>query len=286
MSTRKSKSPRRSKSPRAEHKINKYFDKIFVISLYDQLAKFEKVKRQFSRRKIQCQRFVAIDGRCKKEGKKGCDSKLSSFQIAYDVDISNKTRLPLKELIPASSLTIGTILLLREMVRKGWKRILICEDDVELCSGFESALEKGIEEIGDHQWDVLYLGSGSESGNNGISCVRSPKLKHISYIGKIYKYEYYVSNKNDLRIPSEGIVEFSDHLSIPLSPGGTWAYAYSLAGAKKMLKLVDDDAGNHMDKLLSKYVETRKLRALAFDPPIIYHEHMPDRTLSSIPWEW
>lgn len=34
--------------------------------------------------------------------------------------------------IPAASLTIGTIELLREQVRNKWPRILICEDDVVL----------------------------------------------------------------------------------------------------------------------------------------------------------
>ena len=51
--------------------------------------------------------------------------KLKTFEIAYDVKINiPKNKDKLKVMMPASSLTIGTVLILREMVKRKWKRIL------------------------------------------------------------------------------------------------------------------------------------------------------------------
>jgi len=281
------KSRSRSKRSKKINALNKYFDKIFVINLFDKVQRWEKVEKQFKNRKINVERFVAIDGRCSKEGDKGCKAKLKSFEIAYDVKISNKAGYPLKELVPASSLTIGTILLLREMVRKGWKRMLICEDDVELTNGLESKFERGIKEIGNYKWDLLYLGCGGSCGNNGVDYEYSEKNKYLSDVARILEDEFYVSKQEDLRYPCDDKCKpFSEHITHAYKPGGTWAYAYSLAGAKKVLKLLDDDAGNHIDKLIVQYTGTGQLKALAFDEPIIYHEGGAIRTDTDIPWEW
>jgi GR25 family glycosyltransferase involved in LPS biosynthesis len=258
-----------------------------VISLYDQVKKFEKVEKQFKNRGIKVDRFIAIDGRCKKEGDKACKDKLNSFEIRYDVKISNKKKLPLKELVPASSLTIGTILLLRKMVKERWDHILICEDDIELTRGFEQKFKQGIKEIGNNNWDILYLGCGSKCGTRGVSEEKYGKTKYLSEVGQIYDWEYYVSVKNDLRHPADDCEIFSDNISIPSAAGGTWCYAYSLAGAKKVLKLIGDDAGNHIDQILSKNMGyDGKIKALSFDPPIVYHERIINREGSSIPWSW
>tara|TARA_Y100000389_G_scaffold204740_1_gene259323 strand:- start:1219 stop:1389 length:171 start_codon:yes stop_codon:yes gene_type:complete len=56
-------------------------------------------------------------------------------------------------------LTIGTILLLRAMVKNKWKHILICEDDILLSRGISNKFKKGIKEIGGKNW-IYYLGAG------------------------------------------------------------------------------------------------------------------------------
>jgi len=287
MSSGSKKRSRRSRRSRNTNTFKKFFNKIFVISLYDQVKKFEKVEKQFKNRGIKVDRFIAIDGRCKKEGEKACKDKLKSFEIRYDVTISNKNKLPLKELIPASSLTIGTILLLRKMVKENWENILICEDDIELTRSFEEKFKQGLKEIGDYNWDILYLGCGDSCGIKGISEEYSSKNKHMSEVGEIYDWEYYISNKNDLRRPCYKCKEFSEHISIPETAGGTWCYAYSLSGAKKILKLIDNDAGNHIDQILKNNMGPgNKIKALSFDPPIVYHEHIISREGSTIPWSW
>ena len=183
--------------------FNKFFDKIFVISLYDATQRYEKVEKQFEARKIAIQRFIAIDGRCKNQGDKVCKDKLTTFEMIYNVKISNKKKLPLKELAPAASLTIGTILILREMVKQKWEHILICEDDVVLSRNLEEKFKQGIKELGNKKWDLLYLGCGNKCGENGISFKKSIKNKNLSDLAKLIDDEFYVSYKDDLRYPCE-----------------------------------------------------------------------------------
>jgi GR25 family glycosyltransferase involved in LPS biosynthesis len=275
------------RSPKQKSKFNKFFDKIFVISLYDKVERWEKVLKQFKGRKIDVERFIAIDGRCSKEGEVGCLQKLNTFEMIYDVKISNKKKLPLKEIVPAASLTIGTILILRHMVKQKLSHILICEDDVVLSKSLDKKFEQGLKEIGNKKWDLLYLGGGNQTGNNGVSYKQTRKNKNLSDIAKFMNDDFYVSYKDDLRVPCEELCEpISEHISKVYNPGGTWAYAYSLAGAKKLLKLIDNDAGNHIDKIIGEQTMAGKMKGLAFDPPIIWHEGGAIRGDTDIPWEW
>jgi len=100
--------------PKSE--MNKFYDKIFVISLYDKQDRWKKVRDQFKKKGVDVESFVAVDGRCSGQGEDGCLDKLKTFQLMYDVWIDPDGD-PLEEMVPASSLTIGTIILLRAMVR-------------------------------------------------------------------------------------------------------------------------------------------------------------------------
>jgi len=264
--------------------MDKYFNKIFVISLYDKEKRWMKVKKQFSRRKIDVERFIAIDGRCKDQNPKGCYDKLKSFEISYNVKIPIKKGEKLKEMIPASSLSIGTLLLLREMVKKKWKRILICEDDIILGKNLEDRFKQGIKEIGNKRWDLLYLGSGNDSGSEGIS-MKSKKGYKRSFLSDYYYEDFYIKYKNDLRLPAEKSKKISEHISQASSPGGTWCYAVSLAGAKKILKLMDNNVANHIDQIYMKHTKKKELKSLAFDPPLVMHEDISQGRDTDIPWE-
>jgi GR25 family glycosyltransferase involved in LPS biosynthesis len=271
--------------PKSE--FNRYFDKIFVISLFDKEARWKKVYDQFKKQGIDVERFVAVDGRCSSQGRQACIDKLRSFEMGYDVYINYDKSTNLQEIVPAASLTIGTIILLRTMVRKKWARILICEDDIELTPDMKKRFKKGITEIGPAKWDTLYLGVGGEGGNRGIAEGDSDEnegIVHESQLNEHYDLEVYVKDRRDLRIPSSNCPEFSSQISRACRPGGTWCYSFSLSGAKKFLKMIDGDAGEHVDQLLKQGVADGKIKALAFDPPIAWHEF--GRVDSAIPWTY
>ena len=264
-------------------KIDNYFKKIYVINLFDKKERWEKVSKQFRYRKINIERFIAIDGRCSSQGKKGCLEKLKSFEIMYNVKINIKKSDNIKVMIPAASLTIGTILILRNMVKEKYPRILICEDDIELSRNFENKFNQGIKEL------ILYLGCGDKCGSKGVSYEKSKKFNSSLLNQIIGEESIYVSHPNDIRIPCDHCNTLTEHISKSLHPGGTWCYAVSLKGAKKILKLIDNDAGNHIDQILAKEVESGNLIAYAFDPPIVMHESIigkDGKRNTDIPWEW
>lgn len=275
------------------NEINKFFDKVYVINLFDKEERWKKMEKQFRNRKIKVERFIAVDGRCKAQGNPGCLSKIKTFEMVYSVKIGNKQNKPLKEIVPAASLTIGTIVLLRDMIKNGYEHILICEDDIELSRNFAGNFKRGINELKGtkhENWDVLYLGCGNKCGNNGISYEETSKNKHLSTISAILsKYGYddmYVQHPNDLRAvcDDDECKEISEHMSIPAHAGGSWCYAFSLKGAKKFLKLIDNDAGNHVDQIYQKLPNMGGIKAVAFNPPIVWHEGGAVRADTDIPW--
>jgi GR25 family glycosyltransferase involved in LPS biosynthesis len=265
--------------------VNKYFDKVFCINLYTAEKRWKTVSRQFKKVGIDVQRFVGVDGRCKNEGSQACLAKLRSFELQYDVDIPYDSIDEIDTLLPAASLTIGTILLLRAQVRNGWKRILIFEDDVEFVEGFNKKFAQGVKEIGKAKWDALYLGCGAGCGFRGIREGRDRNHRHPSWGNQYYGGDTHVSDRRDLRsICEEGDCKyFSEHITQAHTPKGTWSYGVSLAGAKKILNAIDN-ASEHIDQLLSAMTAEGTIRSLAFDFPIVMHVY--GAYAVSIPWEW
>lgn len=269
--------------------LNKFFDKIYVINLFDKTERWKRVSKQFKNRNIDVERFVAVDGRCKDQGLEACKAKLKTFEIAYDVKISNKRNLPLQELVPASALTIGTILILRHMVKHKLQHILICEDDLELGKDVEKKFDQGIKELKkskyDKKWDILYLGCGNRCGDDGVSRKKTKTIKHKSLLSPIFGEDFYTQNKDDLRMPcDEDCDAISEHLSIADHASGSWCYAFSLKGAKKMLKLINNDAGNHIDHMYQKLPNKGGIVSVAFNPPIVWHREGLIRSDTDIPW--
>ena len=271
------------------NEINKFFDKVYVINLFDKEERWKKMKKQFNNRKIKIERFIAVDGRCKTQGKEGCLAKLKTFEMVYSIKIVNKEKRPVQTFVPAASLTIGTIVLLRDMIANGYKHILICEDDIELGRNFEKNFKRGIDELKntphEENWDVLYLGCGNKCGNNGVGWEKTKSTKHLSTLSQFIDEDWYVGHPNDLRSPcDEDCLDISEHLSIPKRAGGSWCYAFSLKGAKKFLKLIDNDAGNHVDQIYQNLPNKGGVKAIAFNPPIVWHEGGAIRADTDIPW--
>jgi GR25 family glycosyltransferase involved in LPS biosynthesis len=296
----KRKKNNRSKNTKSKMNIfNKYFDKVFVINLFDNVEKWKKVNKQFKNRNINVERFVAVDGRCKNTGKQSCLDKLNSFKLAYNVDIDPKQKnqnnkvMPLKEIVPASSLSIGTLILLRSQVKYKWKHMLLCEDDIELTSNLEEKFKNGIDELKNKKWDLLYLGCGGLCGNDGLSLTKDKLHKYSSVyslpeIG--YIDELYLKHPNDLRMYRDNLKCDSNNLvKLEGDQGGTWCYAWSLQGARKMLKIMEKNnnlVSEHIDQIIAECVRNKKLTAYSFNPVIVHHELLQPKRKTDIPWKW
>jgi GR25 family glycosyltransferase involved in LPS biosynthesis len=276
----------KSRSRKKSSKLNTYFDRIFVLNLFDRTDRWKKVSSQFKRRSIDVDRFIAVDGRCKNVTKETCMSKLKTFEMCYNVKIPIGKKQDTKNILPRASLTIGTLIILREMVKRKWKHVLICEDDIILGRDIERKFAQGIKEIGAKKWDILYLGCGGHCGNKDVDWDKTNKLKYLTTWNEEDDSEFYTSHPNDLREPCEDdeCVSVSKHISRAINAGGNWCYAYSLSGAKKMIKHIGDNVSRHMDQIIREQ-QLNNLYCLAFDPPIVWHESLRGGRDTDNPWD-
>ena len=251
----------------------------------DQPERLVKLQKRAKKSGISFSRFNAVDGRCNKKTNE-CDKKRVKLERKYNVSIPKK----MSKQLGAASLTIGTILILRKQIKNKWDRILIMEDDATFVGNFRTRFKKGIRELSKvaPDWDLLYLGCGSSCGSRYFSKRKSKRAPFRTSLSKFTDVDFYVSHKDDLRLPcsSKYCIPLSPNLSTAPEPGATYAYAVSLKGAEKILRLFKDRANNHIDQLLIKNVKKGKLKAVAFDPPIINHYGGADRADSTLNWEW
>jgi len=277
------KSPAKSsRSPKAKSVFNRFFDKIFIINLKDSPHRLKKVAKEYRNKHIKFDVFEAINGRCKKVSI--CKEKQKEFSKRYGVQYGNSIKNP-KERIPASSLTLSQRLIYMETIRQGWERVLISEDDVWLTSDIEKRFKQAIKELPD-DWDMLYLGCGAECGLKGISESRTKKNRYITPLSEHYDINWHVSVKEDLRSLCEDCKVHSKNLTLPESPGGTWNYAVSNKGARKLLEILGNRIGQHCDQVYRNAIFNGDIKAYALDPPVIYHEGGAFRGDSAIPWKW
>jgi GR25 family glycosyltransferase involved in LPS biosynthesis len=265
--------------------FNNFFDQIYIVNLEDKKRAYDEVSVQLQKYGIKHSRFLAIDGRGDAKQK---SEKRKLFEKIYKVKI-----LPDKDGIynmPATSLTIGNILMMREMVEKKWERMLILEDDVVLDKNIIDDFATGIREIDKSgvDWDLLYLSCGSECGRHGVTYNKTSEnvnkstwMEHYSWPDLGLK-SVYVKEPFDIRFPCkrDDCPRVSKHISAIKSGsvGGTFAYAITYKGAIKFLKFVNSKIGGpndklaHIDQLLKTAINKKILKALAFDPIIIYHK--------------
>lgn len=262
--------------------LNSYLSKIFIINLKDKTERLKKTTKQFKKQGIKYSVFEAIDGRC--SGKKECNAKKRSLEKEHHIKIKMDS-------IPAASLIIGTIKILREQVRNKWPRIMICEDDIELTRNVADSFKKGLNEIKGtkyENYDILYLGCGNKCGVKGISSKRTSVNKHLTSLSivKGRGYNWFVRHKNDIRMPCDDCKIVTKSITIPSSPYGGWAYIYTLKAAKKLLKYINNAPYDAIDMIIPDAIEDGIIKPLAFDPPIIMHEEGAVRSDSTIDWEW
>jgi GR25 family glycosyltransferase involved in LPS biosynthesis len=264
--------------------FNKFFDKVYIISLKDQKTKYNRVSSQFKKKNIKHVKFDAIDGRSKTKSEE--NEKRMKFEKDYDLKISKK--LPLS----AASLTIGTVLILRKMIEKDFNRILITEDDIVLNNDILKVFKQGVKELHHVDWHLLYLGCGGTCGNRDIGL---SKTKDRPYKSTWKDVSVFVKHPYDLRMPCKSCEPFSKSLSHANQAGGTWAYAYSREFAQVFLDLLTVKSGkdkgkirirDHIDQILMKLARMYDLNILAFDPPIVMHEYGVARRdeFSTIKW--
>lgn len=284
--------------------MNLFFDRVLVINLHDKTERWRKVNAQLKRLGIKATRFVAVDGRAPTNA--AANVKLREFKKKYGLTFEKRVRgspITARETSAAASLTIGTVLILRDMVERGLDRVLILEDDVNFDKNFDALFAQRVKSLSTLKpWDLFYLGCGDKCGSVGIGGAKRAAHPHESPYGPLGWLDnpLYTVHPDDLRLacPPSKCKRLKPGISAAFHAGGTWAYAYSLRGAKKLLAYVDSFAKRgkpmptpHIDQLVHLAIEAYKRQGApmvvyASDPPIVWHEGGAYRADSDIPWEY
>jgi GR25 family glycosyltransferase involved in LPS biosynthesis len=111
--------------------MNDYFDKIYCINLNKRPDRWSLSSTEFSKNNLIVQRFAAVDGDTITETK-----NLNKWERAC---------------------FMSHVTLLKEMIDKGYDRILILEDDIEFINNLQDYFLRNIKFIPE-DWNMLYLG--------------------------------------------------------------------------------------------------------------------------------
>lgn len=130
-------------------KLNDFFDHIYCVNLDRRPDRWDFVNQQFNKLNIDVERISAVDG------------NVCHFDQLSTIDHTKKRWFDLGD--PAMTSNEAAILathahILWDAVAKGYKNILITEDDVVIRADYEEEFDKALIELPE-DWDMLYLGT-------------------------------------------------------------------------------------------------------------------------------
>ncbi len=134
--------------------INRYFDKIYCLNLDRRNDRWEKVSKEFSNFSINVERWSAIDG----------DNLTESELIYVEQNINQERASRIGKIENKYSLAclLSHIEIIKSAKARGYKKILIFEDDVILSKDFLIDI-KLIREL---DWKLFYLGASQFEWND------------------------------------------------------------------------------------------------------------------------
>ncbi len=134
--------------------INQYFDKIYCLNLDRRSDRWQKVSQEFSKFSINVERWSAIDG----------DNLIESELVYIDKNISEEKASRIGKIENKYSLAclLSHIEIIKNAKARGYKKILIFEDDVIISKDFSEKI-KLISKI---KWKLFYLGASQFEWND------------------------------------------------------------------------------------------------------------------------
>jgi|GEM_PF-1978812 len=166
--------------------LNSYFDKIYLVSLDSDIEKRLRTKSILDAVGLESEWFSAVNGYNKpfvdwyREYAKQEVGKLKHFVEFNDYELSKGSKLIES---PGAVGYIETYCnIIKDAKSKGYKRILIFEDDIVLCHNFKARLKKFINSI-EADWRILLLGA-SQYGWSSFNMESSLKCSY--YLPRIH----------------------------------------------------------------------------------------------------
>jgi len=137
--------------------LNDYFDKIYCLNLDHRTDRWDNCRKKFEKLGINVERFSA-------SGKEDAEviNNFNRLKLKIPKEEDRKKKAMITS-VGAMGCLVSHINILRDARVKGYKRVLILEDDVIFIKDFLKKI-KAIEYL--KKWDLLYLGSSQHSWSN------------------------------------------------------------------------------------------------------------------------
>jgi hypothetical protein len=150
----------------------KIADHVYVINLDRRTDRLEKIQERFDNLGLDFERVSAIDGK------------------TLDIELPEQT--PEKRWNKAAyALALTTIGILKDAEEKGYKNILIFEDDVDFVPLFDTWIDAYIEELDNRKYDFAFLGYTLPG-----MCTSSPMTPRWDKVYSMVSCHAYIINKH------------------------------------------------------------------------------------------
>jgi GR25 family glycosyltransferase involved in LPS biosynthesis len=250
--------------------LNEYYDKIYVITIHGNLStRMEKLKKNLAG--LNYDIYMGVEG--KLLSKKEIDSIYNDdaarnifkeyCKFSFDENIDRSFTLG------EIGCTISHMNIYREMIEKGYNRVLILEDDSKLMFQYEELIPKIIEELPD-KYDIFYWGYRWNDSESKLSRMkRKYFITPINFLKPLFGFTS--RNIND-RFPKP-YKKYVWHAGYHC---GGHAYGITRFGAEKILE-INTPIIMMPDQLFAMCSRNKTLNSFV-SVPLIFRE---DQTLDS-----
>lgn len=151
--------------------INYFFDKVFCINLDKRKDRLNLVEKELSKHNVVFERFSAIDG-----------------ETINKKDYTTNSKIPVGHI----GCTLSHAKLIKLCKEKGYKKVLILEDDVVFKENFEELFKEYIKEVPE-DWNMFYLG-----GNHNVHVGNKLEMvtKHVGKCNQTFSTHAYAINES------------------------------------------------------------------------------------------
>lgn len=228
--------------------MNEHFKKVFVINRKSDVKRMNKTDKILRDVNINYTRFEAI---------------------SFDNDVCHSRHITKHGISHSKYITdeilgcaLSHINIWKLIVQNNIKSAVVFEDDIFLVKNWNKALNIALREL-PHDWDIFTF------GNTGIKNKIDKYDSPFNYLLYIFVNLLGIDNKKYDN-------EKYKNITIPYFYTGTYGYAISNSGARKLLSLIDD-VNFHIDVLISCH--SNYLNIYCMNKDIVY-QRTEDSTLS------
>ncbi|MBS1567375.1 MAG: glycosyltransferase family 25 protein [Bacteroidetes bacterium] len=242
--------------------LNQYYDKVYVLSVAAAAARREKFAKRFQG--LQYDFFYGAD----KNNFSVPDLVTNNI---YSETLTRAHHRYNKNMRPGEiACSISHKMMYEDMLRNGYRRILIFEDDAVPDPAMLDKIPAVLEEL-PADWELLMWGwdkNGTTNWKTGFKQL----IYHVQHALAGVKWTHRMIHHLYAK-------PYSTHLKKAGFHDYTYAYALSAAGAEKLVRL-QTPVQYIADNLLAHAATTGLLNAFIAYPPVFLHDNLPDGTHS------